>query len=199
MAAATGEALQIANSHVLVCSTGIIGTALPMDPILAATPKLAKKLSIEGAHDAARGILTTDHETKEVTIQGSNFTVGGMAKGCGMIAPNMATMLAFLTTDADVPRSVMQKALKAASDATFNTLNVDGATSTNDTAMLLASGRRGKADHDEFANAVLAACRELTMHDGARCRRNDADCAPKGDGRSTDEEATRRGEEHRRE
>jgi glutamate N-acetyltransferase/amino-acid N-acetyltransferase len=80
-----------------------------------------------------------------------------------MIAPNMATMLAFLTTDADVPRPVMQKALKAASDATFNTLNVDGATSTNDTAMLLASGRRGKADHDEFANAVLAACRDLTM------------------------------------
>ena len=163
MAAATGAALQVANSHVLVCSTGLIGTPLPMDPILAATPKLAKKLSTDGAHDAARGILTTDHQPKEVVIQGSNFTLGGMAKGCGMIAPNMATMLAFLTTDADVPRSVMQKALKAAADATFNTLNVDGATSTNDTAMLLASGRRGKADADEFANAVLAACRELTM------------------------------------
>ncbi|MEA3067965.1 MAG: glutamate N-acetyltransferase / amino-acid N-acetyltransferase [Sphingomonadales bacterium] len=163
MAAATGEALQVANSDVLVCSTGIIGTPLPMDPILAATPKLAKKLSLEGAHDAARGILTTDHEAKEVVVQGSNFTLGGMAKGCGMIAPNMATMLAFLTTDADVPRSVMQKALKTASDATFNTLNVDGATSTNDTAMLLASGRRGKADHDEFAEALLAACRDLTM------------------------------------
>jgi len=75
----------------------------------------------------------------------------------------MATMLAFLTTDADVPRSVMQKALGAASDATFNTLNVDGATSTNDTAMLFASGKCGKADHDEFAEAVLAACRDLTM------------------------------------
>ena len=96
-------------------------------------------------------------------ICGSNFTVGGMAKGCGMIAPNMATMLAFLTTDADVPRALMQKALKPASDETFNTLNVDGATSTNDTAMLLASGRRGKADADEFANAVLAACMDLTM------------------------------------
>jgi glutamate N-acetyltransferase/amino-acid N-acetyltransferase len=72
-------------------------------------------------------------------------------------------MLAFLTTDADVPRSVMQRCLKAASDATFNTLNVDGATSTNDTAILLASGTRGKADYDEFANAVLAACRDLTM------------------------------------
>ena len=163
MAAATGEALQVANSHVLVCSTGIIGTPLPMDPILAATPRLAKKLSVEGAHDAARGILTTDHEAKEVVVRGSNFTLGGMAKGCGMIAPNMATMLAFLTTDADVPLSVMQKALKAASDATFNTLNVDGATSTNDTAMLLASGRSGKADSQEFADAVLAACRQLTM------------------------------------
>jgi len=163
MAAATGEALQIANSHVMVCSTGIIGTPLPMEPILAATPRLAKKLSVAGAHDAARGILTTDHRSKEVVITGSTFTLGGMAKGCGMIAPNMATMLAFLTTDADVPRAVMQKALAAASDATFNTLNVDGATSTNDTAMLLASGRRGKADPDEFANAVLAACRDLTM------------------------------------
>ena len=163
MAAATGEALQIANSHVMVCSTGIIGTPLPMEPILAATPRLAKKLSVNGADDAARGILTTDHKTKQVVIQGSNFTLGGMAKGCGMIAPNMATMLAFLTTDADVSRAVMQKALKAASDATFNTLNVDGATSTNDTALLLASGRRGKADPDEFANAVVAACRDLTM------------------------------------
>jgi len=163
MAAATGEALKVDNSHVLVCSTGIIGTPLPMEPILSHIPKLAKKLSTDGAHDAARGILTTDHQPKEVAIKGSSFTIGGMAKGCGMIAPNMATMLAFLTTDADVPRSLMQKALKAAADATFNTLNVDGATSTNDTAMLFASGKRGKADHDEFANAVLAACRDLTM------------------------------------
>jgi len=163
MVAATGHALQIANSHVMVCSTGIIGTPLPMEPILGHVPHLARKLSVAGGRDAARGILTTDHQTKEVVIQGSNFTLGGMAKGCGMIAPNMATMLAFLTTDADVPRALMQKALKAASDATFNTLNVDGATSTNDTAMLLASGKRGKADADEFVNAVLAACRDLTM------------------------------------
>jgi glutamate N-acetyltransferase / amino-acid N-acetyltransferase len=163
MAAATGGALQVANSHVLVCSTGIIGTPLPMEPILAATPRLAHKLSIDGGDDAARGILTTDHKSKQVVIRGSTFTVGGMAKGCGMIAPNMATMLAFLTTDADVPLGMMQKALKAAADATFNTLNVDGATSTNDTAMLLASGRRGKADPQEFADAILAACRDLTM------------------------------------
>ena len=163
MGVAAGDALGIDASQVLVCSTGIIGTALPMDVILPATPKLAKKLSEDGGDDAARGILTTDHTPKQVVIKGSTFTLGGMAKGCGMIAPNMATMLAFLTTDADVPREVMQKALKAASDATFNTLNVDGATSTNDTAMLFASGKRGKASEDEFIDAVLAACEDLTM------------------------------------
>ena len=163
MSAATGEALGIDASQVLVCSTGIIGTPLPMDPILHATPKLAKKLSVDGGHDAARGILTTDHNPKEVVIKGSTFMIGGMAKGCGMIAPNMATMLAFLTTDADVPRELMQKVLRQASDATFNTLNVDGATSTNDTAMVLASGRRDKADPEEFGNALLAACEDLTM------------------------------------
>ena len=163
MGAATGDALGIDASQVLVCSTGIIGTPLPMDPILHATPKLAKKLSVEGGHDAACGILTTDHNPKEVLIKGSTFSIGGMAKGCGMIAPNMATMLAFLTTDADVPRELIQKVLRQVSDATFNTLNVDGATSTNDTAMVLASGRRGKADAEEFGNALLAACEDLTM------------------------------------
>ena len=163
MGAAAGEALGIDACQVLVCSTGIIGTPLPMEPILAAAPKLAKKLSADGGDDAARGILTTDHRPKQVVIRASTFTLGGMAKGCGMIAPNMATMLAFLTTDADVPRELMQKVLREASNATFNTLNVDGATSTNDTAMLLASGRRGKANPEEFANAVLAACEDLTL------------------------------------
>jgi glutamate N-acetyltransferase/amino-acid N-acetyltransferase len=163
MAAATALALNVGVGDVLVCSTGIIGTPLPMEPILDAAPRLAKGLSVDGGEDAARGILTTDHKPKQVVIKGSTFTLGGMAKGCGMIAPNMATMLAFLTTDAEVPRSVMQEVLRHASDATFNTLNVDGATSTNDTAMLLASGKRGPADADEFANALLAACDDLTM------------------------------------
>jgi glutamate N-acetyltransferase/amino-acid N-acetyltransferase len=163
MGAAAGEALGVDASQILVCSTGIIGTPLPMEPILHATPKLAKKLSVEGGDDAARGILTTDHKPKRVVIKGSTFTLGGMAKGCGMIAPNMATMLAFLTTDADVPADFIRKVLREASNATFNTLNVDGATSTNDTAMVLASGRRGKADREEFGNALLAACNDLTM------------------------------------
>ncbi|MEO5611244.1 MAG: bifunctional glutamate N-acetyltransferase/amino-acid acetyltransferase ArgJ [Sphingomicrobium sp.] len=163
MAAATGDALQIANSHVLVCSTGIIGMPLPMEPILAAVPRLAHKLSRSGADDAARGILTTDHRTKQVVVAESTFTIGGMAKGCGMIAPNMATMLAFLTTDAEVPLDIMQRLLREATAATFNTLNVDGATSTNDTVLLMASGRRGPADADEFATALHRACEELTL------------------------------------
>ncbi|MET1111019.1 MAG: bifunctional glutamate N-acetyltransferase/amino-acid acetyltransferase ArgJ [Allosphingosinicella sp.] len=163
MAAAAAAALGVAAGDVLVCSTGIIGTPLPMDVILGATPKIAKKLSVGGAHDAARGILTTDHQAKEVLVEGSTFTLGGMAKGCGMIAPNMATMLAFLTTDADVSAEEMTKILRDSSDRTFNTLNVDGATSTNDTAMLLASARRGRPDLGEFADAVHRACEDLTL------------------------------------
>jgi glutamate N-acetyltransferase/amino-acid N-acetyltransferase len=162
MGTATAAALRIDVADVLVCSTGIIGTPLPMEPILGAIPRLAEALSPEGASDAARGILTTDHVPKEVVVRGSTFTLGGMAKGCGMIAPNMATMLAFLTTDAQVPRDALQRILAEASNRTFNTLNVDGATSTNDTAMLFASGRRGPADPQEFAQAVFEACDQLT-------------------------------------
>jgi glutamate N-acetyltransferase/amino-acid N-acetyltransferase len=163
MCAAAAEALGLDASDVLVCSTGIIGTMLPMDKILAATPKLAKKLSVAGATDAAKGILTTDHKEKEALVRGSTFTLGGMAKGCGMIAPNMATMLAFLTTDADVGAEEMTQILRGASDATFNTLNVDGATSTNDTVIMLASARRGRPDMAEFADAVHKVCEDLTL------------------------------------
>jgi glutamate N-acetyltransferase/amino-acid N-acetyltransferase len=163
MGEAAARALGVAAGDVLVCSTGIIGMPLPMEIILAGTSKLAKKLSVDGAHDAARGILTTDHKAKETLVKGSTFTLGGMAKGCGMIAPNMATMLAFLTTDADVSAEEMTRILSDASDRTFNTLNVDGATSTNDTAVLLASARRGRPDMGEFADAVHEACEALTL------------------------------------
>jgi glutamate N-acetyltransferase/amino-acid N-acetyltransferase len=163
MGDAAARALGVAADEVLVCSTGIIGTPLPMDVILKATPRLAKKLSKDGAEDAARGILTTDKVAKQAVIRGSSFTLGGMAKGCGMIAPNMATMLAFLTTDAELPRGTLRKILRDAADRSFNTLNVDGATSTNDSAILLASGRRGKANPAEFADAVHALCEDLTF------------------------------------
>src|ERR1700712_5492653 len=133
-----------------------------MDLILKATPKLAKKLSRDGGEDAARGILTTDKVAKQAVVRGSTFTLGGMAKGCGMIAPDMATMLAFLTPDADLPHGTLQKILRDAADRTFNTLNVDGATSTNDTVILLANGRRGSADRAEFADAVHKICEDLT-------------------------------------
>jgi glutamate N-acetyltransferase/amino-acid N-acetyltransferase len=164
MGSAAAETLGLDHADVLVCSTGIIGTPLPMDVILPAVPKLAAGLGRDGGQAAALGILTTDKRPKEVTVRSEGWTLGGMAKGCGMIAPNMATMLAFLTTDADVPRETLQAMLKATSDATFNTLNVDGATSTNDTALLVASGRRGApADLDAFARAVEQVCRELSM------------------------------------
>ena len=162
MCAATAEAIGCADRDVLVCSTGIIGNLLPMDKILPAIPKLGKKLSADGSDDAARGILTTDHVPKEAVVKGSTFTLGGMAKGCGMIAPNMATMLAFLTTDADVAADELQAILRDAADRTFNTLNVDGATSTNDTVILLANGRAGRPDMTEFAAAVHKVCEDLT-------------------------------------
>ena len=168
MGVATAQALEIDAAAVLVCSTGIIGTPLPMDVILPAIPKLSGALSVAGGSEAAKGILTTDTQAKEVVVRGDGWTIGGMAKGCGMIAPNMATMLAFLTTDADVPRDMLQAMLKAASDATFNTLNVDGATSTNDTAMLFASGRKGvPSDLDGFGRAVEEA---RPGSSGRRCR-----------------------------
>ncbi len=153
----------VASGDVLVCSTGIIGTPLPIDVILEATPRLAAGLSRDGGEDAARGILTTDTRPKQAVVSGSTFTVGGMAKGCGMLAPNMATMLAFLTTDADVAQAELQAILKNAVDRTFNTLNVDGATSTNDSVILLASGRRGAPDLTEFADAVHRVCEDLTL------------------------------------
>ena len=163
MAAAAAQAAGVDEQHVLVCSTGIIGTPLPMDVILKAIPKLGERLSREGAEDAALGILTTDKTPKQAVINGSTFTIGGMAKGCGMIAPNMATMLAFLTTDAAVDGELLQRALLDASEATFNTLNVDGATSTNDSAFLMASGRRSVPDANEFAEAVHRLCQDLTL------------------------------------
>lgn len=163
MCAAAANAIGCDPSHVLVCSTGIIGTPLPIDRILEATPKLARKLSVEGDADAARGILTTDSQPKQAVFTGSNFTIGAMAKGCGMIAPNMATMLAFITTDADVARDELQPMLKEVVDATFNTLNVDGSTSTNDTVILLSSAKAQNVKVAEFMRGLFKVCDELTL------------------------------------
>ncbi|HEU5249453.1 MAG TPA: bifunctional glutamate N-acetyltransferase/amino-acid acetyltransferase ArgJ [Thermoanaerobaculia bacterium] len=146
MAKLAGEALGLETSLVLVASTGVIGVPLPMDAIRAGIPGAAKDLSPDGAA-AASAILTTDSFPKtaatRVEIDGVEVTIGGMAKGAGMIHPNMATTLCFLTTDASVPPAVLRRALARAVAESFNSITVDGDTSTNDTVLLLANGRAG--------------------------------------------------------
>ncbi|HVF37253.1 MAG TPA: bifunctional glutamate N-acetyltransferase/amino-acid acetyltransferase ArgJ [Sphingomicrobium sp.] len=163
MSAAAAKGVGCKASEMLVCSTGLIGIPLPIDKLLEATPKLTARLSRHGHVEAAKGILTTDTRPKEAVVHGDGFTVGGMAKGCGMLAPNMATMLAFLTTDAELSPAELQPILSHATDATFNCLITDGATSTNDTVMLFASGRRGRPDLAAFEDAVRQACEELML------------------------------------
>jgi len=147
--------------HVLVCSTGLIGIPLPMEVLASGIPPVARSLRADGADDAAEAILTTDTVRKEVVVRGSGFTVGGMAKGAAMLAPDMATMLAVLTTDAAVEPEVLHEVLLIAIAESFNTLSIDGCTSTNDTVILLASGAAGPADPNDLADAVTEACADL--------------------------------------
>ncbi|MEO6114512.1 MAG: bifunctional glutamate N-acetyltransferase/amino-acid acetyltransferase ArgJ [Sphingomicrobium sp.] len=161
IAAANGVGCQ--SHEMLVCSTGLIGIPLPVGKLLDAAPKLARKLTRAGHVEAAKAILTTDTRSKEAVVVGDGFTVGGMAKGCGMLAPNMATMLAFLTTDAALTPAELQPILARATDATFNCLITDGATSTNDTVMLFASGRNGRPELAAFEDVVRQCCEELML------------------------------------
>ena len=164
MCEAAADAAGCNSKDMLVCSTGLIGFRLPMRKILGAIPVLGENLSRDGHRDAAKGILTTDTRPKEALVQREGYSVGGMAKGCGMLQPNMATMLAFLTTDAALEPAELQPILRAAADATFNCLTTDGATSTNDTVILFASGRKGRpADLDQFADDVRQVCEELML------------------------------------
>ncbi len=141
MTALTAKHLGLKPEDVLVASTGVIGVRLPMERIGAAIPRV--KPSREGGHDLARAIMTTDTVPKEAAVRGDGFTVGGMAKGSGMIHPDLATLLAFLTTDAAVEIGFLKKALKKAVAISFNMVSVDGDNSTNDMALLMASGRAG--------------------------------------------------------
>jgi glutamate N-acetyltransferase/amino-acid N-acetyltransferase len=164
MCAAAAEAVGCDPRDMLVCSTGLIGYRLPMRKILTAVPRLGETLSRDGHRDAAKGILTTDTRPKEAEVVRKDYAVGGMAKGCGMLAPNMATMLAFLTTDAELTPDELKPILFRAADATFNALITDGATSTNDTVMLFASGRKGRpADLARFEDDVRQVCEELML------------------------------------
>jgi glutamate N-acetyltransferase/amino-acid N-acetyltransferase len=148
--------------EVAVCSTGLIGVLLPMDKLLPGIETAAAQLSEHGGEKAAIAIKTTDtvHKTSVVTKEG--WTVGGMAKGAGMLAPGLATMLVVLTTDADADDETLDKALRAATKVTFDRVDSDGCMSTNDTVLLLASGASGVTPgHEEFAEAVREVCADL--------------------------------------
>ncbi|GAA3023773.1 bifunctional glutamate N-acetyltransferase/amino-acid acetyltransferase ArgJ [Streptomyces glomeratus] len=148
--------------EVAVCSTGLIGVLLPMDKLLPGIDAAAAQLSEHGGEKAAIAIKTTDtvHKTSVVTRDG--WTVGGMAKGAGMLAPGLATMLVVLTTDADTDNETLDRALRAATKVTFDRVDSDGCMSTNDTVLLLASGASGITPGDEeFAEAVREVCADL--------------------------------------
>ncbi len=159
MATLTGEALGIPASDVVVASTGVIGQPLPVERIASAMPSLAATLCPEGQIDAARAILTTDTAAKEVAVEftlgGRTCRLGGIAKGSGMIHPNLATMLVFLTTDAAISSEMLHKALSTDVQKSFNMVSVDGDTSTNDMVVILANGMAGNPEiteeNDEFA------------------------------------------------
>ncbi len=164
MCAAVGQGLGVRGTDVLICQTGLIGIPLPMAAIDAGIPELvaARATGRVAAEEAATAIMTTDGVRKEIVVEGRGLTVGGMAKGAAMLAPNMATMLAVLTTDAACDPRALKAALARAVDGTFNRMTIDGCTSTNDTVVVLANGRAGTPkDPDAVADALTEACSAL--------------------------------------
>ncbi len=180
MAAVCGKALQAPPEQVLVCSTGVIGVQLPMPLLREGIATCAAQLSTQGGQAAAEAIMTTDLYCKETAVsyqyQGKTVTVGGIAKGSGMIHPNMATMLCFITTDLQIEAAALQQAVKEAADASFNMVTVDGDTSTNDSMLVLANGQAGNetvqadgAGYAEFVQVltlVAARLARLMAYDG---------------------------------
>ncbi|MFH1683894.1 MAG: bifunctional glutamate N-acetyltransferase/amino-acid acetyltransferase ArgJ [Candidatus Margulisiibacteriota bacterium] len=144
MAVLTGKVLGISSRDVLVTSTGVIAKPMPMDKIRSGIKNIGKHLSVSGGHAAARAIMTTDTRPKEIAVKVGDITIGGIAKGSGMIEPNMATMHAFITTDAKISKPLLQKILKQAVDKTFNQVSVDHGMSTSDCVFVLANGMSDK-------------------------------------------------------
>lgn len=170
MAQIAGKELGIDPHQVVVASTGIIGVPLPMQKISSGIQKAVVALSENGSGDAAEAIRTTDTNEKEIAVEtriaGKSAVLGGIAKGAGMIAPNMATMLAFLTTDVDIDSSLLKKCLVDAVENSFNTITVDGDMSTNDMVVLLANGASGvklsgSPEIEEFQKALGYVCSQL--------------------------------------
>ena len=171
MAAGTATLVGCPIEQVLVASTGVIGVALPMDKLRSGMPAAFGALGADQGPAAARAIMTTDISPKEaaatISVGGREASIGGMAKGAGMIEPMMATMLGFVTTDAAVPKALLDRALREAVDQSFNAITVDGDSSTNDCVLLLASGASGVAvdesSYGAFAAGLTAVCRELAL------------------------------------
>jgi glutamate N-acetyltransferase/amino-acid N-acetyltransferase len=156
------QVLGLNAGEVAVASTGLIGELLPMDKLLPGVDTAAAQLSPHGGEKAAVAIKTTDSVHKTAVFEGDGWTVGGMAKGAGMLAPGLATMLVVLTTDADLEADVLDKALRDATKVTFDRVDSDGCMSTNDTVLLLASGAAEVApEYAEFAEAVRTVCDDL--------------------------------------
>ncbi|MDK4249144.1 bifunctional glutamate N-acetyltransferase/amino-acid acetyltransferase ArgJ [Corynebacterium pseudodiphtheriticum] len=158
------ELLNFDSNHVAVCSTGLIGEPMPMDNVSAGIEKLPGVLGNSPDHGegAARAIMTTDTTVKQTLVNGDGWSLGGMGKGVGMMAPSLATMLVCLTTDLSATPEQLAIALQKATALTFDTLDVDGSTSTNDSVVLMASGASGETTTQEALNeAVLAACADL--------------------------------------
>jgi glutamate N-acetyltransferase/amino-acid N-acetyltransferase len=156
------ERLGCGAVDIAVCSTGIIGRRLPRDLLLDGVDAAAAALSPDGGPDAASAIITTDSHAKTATKQGDGFTVGGMVKGAGMLAPAMATMLCVLTTDAEADADTLDAAVRKATAVTFDRVDSDGCLSTNDTVLLLASGASGvRPSEEELTATITDACRDL--------------------------------------
>ncbi len=161
-AEAAAAATRVSASQVAVCSTGLIGVHLPMPQLLSGVEQAASALAPDGGPDAAHAIMTTDSVAKQVAVQQQGWSVGGMAKGAGMLAPELATMLVVLTTDAVAEVGVLDHALRYAVARTFDRIDSDGCMSTNDTVLLLASGASGERPTGYgLTQAVLEACDSL--------------------------------------
>ncbi|AWB92511.1 bifunctional glutamate N-acetyltransferase/amino-acid acetyltransferase ArgJ [Aeromicrobium chenweiae] len=158
------ELLGIGAIDVQVCSTGLIGLLNDREALLSGVRAAVEGQSRDGGHTAATAIMTTDSVAKEAVVTADGFTVGGMAKGAGMLAPALATMLVVITTDADVDSATVDAALRSATAQTFDRLDSDGCQSTNDTVLLMASAASGtRPDPAAFTDAVTAVCRDLAM------------------------------------
>ncbi len=158
------DLLGISANDVLVCSTGLIGEQLPMDKILPGAEAAAAALDADGGAMAAEAIMTTDTVSKQALFTGSGYSIGGMAKGAGMLAPGLATMLVVLTTDANLDAAALDAALRAATAVTFDRTDSDGCMSTNDTVILMASGASGTTpDTGEFTRGLTEVCHSLAQ------------------------------------